>query len=75
MKAQPSHQKATSTAHAKREEPSEIRVVTTREKQNRDVSQQDLRQELQESRDSEARLRKILDTIPALAWCNLSDGS
>src|SRR5258705_7990598 len=43
------------------------------EKQN--VSQQDLRQELQESRDSEARLRKIIDTIPALAWCNLSDGS
>jgi formate hydrogenlyase transcriptional activator len=36
---------------------------------------QDLRQELQESRDSEARLRKIIDTIPALAWCNLSDGS
>jgi len=24
---------------------------------------------------SEARLRKIIDTIPALAWCNLSDGS
>src|SRR5882762_455717 len=43
------------------------------EKQN--VSQQDLRQELQVSRDSEARLRKIIDTIPALAWCNLSDGS
>src|SRR6266436_3467224 len=43
------------------------------EKQN--VSHQDLRQELQESRDSEARLRKIIDTIPALAWCNLSDGS
>ena len=30
---------------------------------------------LQESRDSEARLRRIIDTIPALAWCNLSDGS
>ncbi len=43
------------------------------EKQN--FSQQDLRQALQESRDSEARLRKIIDTIPALAWCNLSDGS
>src|SRR5258705_10035512 len=39
------------------------------------VSQPDLRQALQESRDSEARLRKIIDTIPALAWCNLSDGS
>jgi PAS domain-containing protein len=43
------------------------------EKQN--VSQQDLRQELQESRNSEARLRKIIDTIPTLAWCNLTDGS
>jgi len=28
-------------------------------------------EELQESRDSEARLRKIIDTIPALAWCQL----
>ena len=45
------------------------------EKQNGDVSQQDLQLALQESRDSEARLRKIIDTIPALAWCNLSDGS
>ena len=43
------------------------------EKQN--FSQQDLRQALQQSKRSEARLRKIIDTIPALAWCNLSDGS
>jgi formate hydrogenlyase transcriptional activator len=47
--------------------------VMAAEKHN--VSPQDLRQELQDSRDSEARLRKIIDTIPALAWCNLSDGS
>ena len=25
--------------------------------------------------ESEARLRKIIDTIPTLAWCNLPDGS
>src|SRR5258706_12089186 len=43
------------------------------EKQN--VSQQDLQLALQESRESEARLRKIIDTIPTLAWCNLTDGS
>src|SRR5258708_36086374 len=28
-----------------------------------------------EVRGSEARLRKIIDTIPTLAWCNLTDGS
>ena len=33
------------------------------------------RRALQESKESEARLRKIIDTIPTLAWCNLSDGS
>src|SRR5437899_9392672 len=36
---------------------------------------QDLERALQESRVSEARLRKIIDTIPTLAWCNLPDGS
>src|SRR3989442_12235246 len=36
---------------------------------------QDLERALQESRESEARLRKIIDTIPTLAWCNLPDGS
>jgi len=39
------------------------------------MPQQDLQRALQESRDSEARLRKIIDTIPTLAWCNLTDGS
>ena len=38
-------------------------------------SRQDLERALQESRESEARLRKIVDTIPTLAWCNLPDGS
>src|SRR5206468_9401511 len=38
-------------------------------------SRQDLVRALQESRESEARLRKIVDTIPTLAWCNLPDGS
>src|SRR5213593_3139606 len=38
-------------------------------------SRQDLERALQKSRESEARLRKIVDTIPTLAWCNLPDGS
>ena len=38
-------------------------------------SRQDLERALKESRESEARLRKIVDTIPTLAWCNLPDGS
>src|SRR5712671_3488272 len=75
MKAQHSHHETASTARAKREEPSEMLVVTPGEKQNGDASRQDLQRALQESRDSEARLRKIIDTIPTLAWCNLSDGS
>jgi formate hydrogenlyase transcriptional activator len=30
---------------------------------------------LQEIRGSEAELRRVIDTIPTLAWCNLTDGS
>jgi PAS domain S-box-containing protein len=38
-------------------------------------SRQDLERALHESRESEARLRKIVDTIPTLAWSNLPDGT
>jgi formate hydrogenlyase transcriptional activator len=44
-------------------------------RQNELSSRQDMERALQESRESEARLRKIVDTIPTLAWCNLPDGS
>jgi formate hydrogenlyase transcriptional activator len=44
-------------------------------RQNEFSSRQNLERALQESRESEARLRKIVDTIPTLAWCNLPDGS
>src|SRR6185369_5597929 len=74
MKAQESLHK-TAIARRKKEKPSEMLVVTSEEKQNGDVFRQDLQRELQESRESEARLRKIINTIPTLAWCNLSDGS
>src|SRR6195256_351780 len=80
MKAQESHNETASTAHAKREEPSEMLVGTPGEKQNGDVSRQyqtreDLEKAYNEAKRSEVRLRKILDTIPTLAWCNLPDGS
>jgi len=38
-------------------------------------SRKDLENALLESRESEAQLRRIIDTIPTLAWCNLPDGS
>jgi formate hydrogenlyase transcriptional activator len=37
-------------------------------------SQEALRSAFEEIRNSEARLRKIIDTIPTLAWCSLPDG-
>src|SRR5258705_13494291 len=74
MKAREAHHKTILTEVKKVEESDKL-VVTPGEKQNGDASKQDLQHALQESRDSEARLRKIIDTIPTLAWCNLSDGS
>src|SRR5215813_9559792 len=38
-------------------------------------SQTALRKAFEEIKQSEARLRKIIDTIPTLAWCGLPDGS
>src|SRR5882672_7790231 len=80
MKAAESHHKKVPTDHAERVNESEILVVTPGEKQNGDVSKQyqnreDLEKAYKEAKKSEARLRKILDTIPTLAWCNLPDGS
>ncbi len=74
MKAQEAHHKTILTDVEGVEESDKL-VVTPGEKQNGDASKQDLQRALQESRDSEARFRKIIDTIPTLAWCNLSDGS
>src|SRR5258705_2984166 len=74
MKAREAHHKTILTEVKKVEESDKL-VVTPGEKQNGDASKQDLQHALQESRESGARLRKIIDTIPTLAWCNLSDGS
>ena len=56
------------------------KLVTPGEQGNGDVPDQsltrrDLEKALNETKKSEAHLRKIIDTIPTLAWCNLSDGS
>ena len=40
----------------------------------RQRSQESLRAALEEIKNSEARLRQVIDTIPTLAWCNLPDG-
>jgi hypothetical protein len=36
---------------------------------------EDLEKALSESKKSEAHLRRFIDTIPTLAWCNLPDCS
>ena len=38
-------------------------------------SQEALRRALDELKNSERKLRQVIDTIPTLAWCNLPDGS
>src|SRR6266404_5370784 len=80
MKAQEAHHKTAVTAHAEKADAPELLVVTPGEQQNGDASKQhqnreDLEKAYNDAKRSEARLRKIIDTIPTLAWCNLSDGS
>ena len=41
----------------------------------RQRSQEALTSALDEIRRSEAKLRQVIDAIPAMAWCNLPDGS
>ncbi len=40
----------------------------------REQSQEALRDALDQIQKSESKLRQVIDTIPALAWCNLPDG-
>jgi formate hydrogenlyase transcriptional activator len=40
----------------------------------RQRSQEALRMALDEIKNSEAKLRQVIDAIPTLAWCNLPDG-
>lgn len=39
------------------------------------MSQEALRSAFDEIRNPEAKLWKIIDTIPTLAWCSLPDGT
>src|SRR5580693_1771540 len=38
------------------------------------ATQEALRNALETIRNSETKLRRVIDTIPTLAWCNLADG-
>jgi len=64
-----------------RDEAAEASAPTSRTRENggasrdHDDRQDDLKRALNESRRSAARLRKIIDTIPVLAWCSLPDGA
>jgi len=53
----------------------EVHLVASRGKRIADTpeprSRDDLEKALNESKESEAQLRKIIDTIPTLAWCGL----
>ncbi|HEY4742370.1 MAG TPA: sigma-54-dependent Fis family transcriptional regulator [Candidatus Acidoferrales bacterium] len=43
--------------------------------EDRKQAQEALRNALGQVQKSEAKLRQVIDTIPAMAWCNLPDGS
>ena len=65
---------------AKEEVLPEVCAGTSGESEVTDVAKRcptrkDLENALLASRESEAQLRRIIDTIPTLAWCNLPDGS
>src|SRR5436309_3708467 len=77
MKTPESHRE---TGSMLQEKTNMSKVVTPGEQGNGDVPEQsltreDLEKAFNETKKSAAHLRKIIDTIPALAWCNLSDGS
>ena len=68
------------TAQAKSNDVPELVVAPSGGVESEDVSEryqtrEDLEKALNEAKKSEAHLRKIIDTIPTLAWCNLPDGS
>jgi formate hydrogenlyase transcriptional activator len=80
MSAAPSRHKIDFSEPAKTGELAEEPREPTGRDGHGDVSEQcqsreDLAKALLESKKSELQLRKMIDTIPALAWCNLPDGS
>ena len=80
MRTPESHHETDFTAHAKSNAVSELVIAPSAGAENEDVperhrTREDLEKALNEAKKSAAHLRKIIDTIPTLAWCNLSDGS
>ena len=63
-------------AHAKEDDMPQPSVSRSVGKEIQEYqSREDLEKAYNEAKKSEAELRKIIDTIPTLAWCNLPDGS
>ena len=80
MRAPESRHETGFTAQAKSNDVPELLVAPSEGAENEDVperyqTREDLEKALNETKKSEAHLRKIIDTIPTLAWCNLPDGS
>ena len=80
MTAPKSNHETDFTAQAKSNDVPEVVVAPSGRPENEDLpehylTREDLEKALNEAKKSEAHLRKIIDTIPTLAWCNLSDGS
>src|SRR5258706_141049 len=80
MRTPESHHETDFTAQRKSNDASELVVATSGGAENENVperyqTREDLEKALSEAKKSEAHLRKIIDTIPTLAWCNLPDGS
>src|SRR5436190_994773 len=80
MTASKSNHEKDFTAQAKGNDVPELVVAPSEGAENEDVperyqTREDLEKALNEAKKSEAHLRKIIDTIPTLAWCNLPDGS
>jgi len=80
MSAPESHRRAALTTDAKADSVHELDPVTYEKQEIGLVPEQyrtreDLEKALNETKNSEAQLRKIIGTIPTLAPCNLPDGS
>lgn len=80
IKARESHSETDVTAPAKRDDepdrpPLEARGNDIGNAPAQYRTREDLEKAYNEAKKSEAELRKIIDTIPTLAWCNLPDGS
>ena len=80
MRTPESHHETRFTAQEKSNDVPELVVAPSESAENEDgperyQTREDLEKALNEAKKSEAHLRKIIDTIPTLAWCNLPTGA